>query len=161
MAGPTGAPSRLGDAARGRFFGCALNAALGSAQTTGDEDAERWTTLLARLQTTKDLTSSRLSFAQLQTLLQRVSGAMLEITGAQINLLDRLLDGTLAAAPEHDEVLGDAKSLLHVLTLPPLGETLATQTEIDDTQYERVIERADVLASGGSLSSTMLRKRQG
>ena len=132
------------------FLVVPLNAALGSAQTPGDEDAERWTTLLARLQTTKDPTSSRLSFAQVADFAAaRQWRDVLEITGAQINLLDRLLDGTLAAAPEHDEVLGDAKSLLHVLTLPPLGETLANQTEIDDTQYERVIERADVLASGG------------
>ncbi len=132
------------------FLVVPLNAALGSAQTPGDEDAEQWTTLLGQLQTTKDLASLRLSFAQVADFAAaRQWRDVLEITGAQINLLDRLLDGTLAAAPEHDQVLGDAKTLLHVLTLPPLGETSANPTQIDDTQYERVIERADVLASGG------------
>ncbi len=132
------------------FLVVPLNAILGSAQTPGDEDAEQWKTLLGQLQTTKDLASLRLSFAQVADFATaRQWRDVLEITNAQINLLDRLLDGTLAAAPEHDQVLGDAKTLLHVLTLPLLGETLANQTQIDDTQYERVIERADVLASGG------------
>ena len=132
------------------FLVVPLRAALGGAQTPGDEDAKRWTTLLRQLQTTKDLTSLRLSFALVaEFAAARQWRDVLEITGAQINLLDRLLDGTLAAAPEHDQVLGDAKTLLHILTLPPLGENLADQTQIDDTQYERVIERADVLASGG------------
>ena len=135
------------------FLVVPLNAALGTAQTTGDEDTERWATLLGRLQTTKDLASLRLSFAQVADFAAaRQWRDVLEITGAQINLLDRLLDGTLAAAPEHDQVLGDAKTLLRVLTLPPSGETLENQTQIDDVQYERVIERADVLASGGEFA---------
>jgi len=78
-----------------------------------------------------------------------------------MNLLDRLLDGTLAAAPEHDQVLGDAKTLLRVLTLPPSGERLENQTQIDDTQYERVIERADVLASGGEFALDYAEKTPG
>ena len=132
------------------FLVVPLNAVLSSAQTPVDEDAEQWTTLLGLLQTTQDLASLRLSFARVADFAAaRQWRDVLEITGAQINLLDRLLDGTLAAAPEHDQVLGDAKTLLDVLTLPPLGETLVNQTQIDDTQYERVIERADVLASGG------------
>ena len=135
------------------FMVVPLSAALGGAQTPGDEDAKRWTTLLRQLQTTKDLTSLRLSFALVaEFAAARQWRDVLEITGAQINLLDRLLDGTLAAAPEHDQVLGDAKTLLRVLTLPPSGETLENQTQIDDTQYERVIERADVLASGGEFA---------
>ena len=132
------------------FLVVPLNAALGSAQMPGDEDAEQWITLLGQLQTTKDLASLRLSFVQVADFAAaRQWRDVLEITGAQINLLDRLLDGTLAAAPEHDQVLGDAKTLLHALTLPPVGEMSANQTQINDSQYERVIERADVLASGG------------
>jgi len=132
------------------FLVVPLTTALASAQMPGDEDAEQWITLLGQLQTTKDLASLRLSFAQVANFAAaRQWRDVLEITGALINLLDRLLDGTLAAAPEHDQVLGDAKTLLHALTLPPVGEMSANQTQINDSQYERVIERADVLASGG------------
>ena len=71
----------------------------------------------------------------------------MEISGAQMNLLDRLLDGTLTTADEHFEVFDDAKKLLFGLKLPVIEAV--HESQIDDRQYERVIERADVLASGG------------
>jgi hypothetical protein len=71
-----------------------------------------------------------------------------EISESLMNMLDRLLDGTLAPSQDHLQVSRAALVLLDTLSLPQAG--LEQTSQIDDSAYERVIERADVLASGGS-----------
>ena len=77
---------------------------------------------------------------------------VMEICGAQNNLLDRLIDETLVIDRNHYQVLTDAKMLLRDLTAPRRSGMRLRPSQIDDLSYERVIERADVLASGGSLN---------
>lgn len=69
-----------------------------------------------------------------------------EVSGSLINLLDRLMDGTLPPSQHHLSVCRAAVALLETLPLPQPGQ--AEDSHIDDAAYERVIERADVLASG-------------
>lgn len=92
----------------------------------------------------------RLEFEKVRSFASRLNWSdALEISGAQINLMDRILDGTLASASEHWHVFSDAKNLLSELTLPSTQDNQSEGSQIDDAAYERVIERADVLASGG------------
>ena len=46
-------------------------------------------------------------------------------------------------------MLSDAKLLLRDLAVPQADDGPSKSSQIDDVWYERVIERADVLASGG------------
>lgn len=129
------------------FLVAPLSAALQGTDDTAEGDAAEWSKLLQQLQTTTQMEEVRASFARVAEFAAALHWRdALEISDAQMNLLDRLLDGTLTRAPEHSEVLDDAKTLLVGLQLPL---TQANETQIDDKQYERVIERADVLASGG------------
>lgn len=130
------------------FLVAPLSAALQGTDATTEVDAAVWSKLLHQLQSTTQMEELRGSFAQVAEFAATLNWRdAIEISGAQMNLLDRLLDGTLTRAPEHAEVLGDAKTLLVGLKLPVAQA--ANETQIDDKQYERVIERADVLASGG------------
>jgi len=130
-------------------FGAApLRAALASADASAEVDTAQWSALQQQLQATTQVAELRACFDQVAEFAEALKWRdVMEISGAQMNLLDRLLDGTLTTASEHFEVLGDAKTLLFGLKLPVLEA--ANETQIDDKQYERVIERADVLASGG------------
>ncbi|MAA48557.1 MAG: hypothetical protein CMP83_00175 [Gammaproteobacteria bacterium] len=130
-------------------FGAApLRAALASADASAEVDTAQWSALQQQLQATTQVAELRACFDQVAEFAEALKWRdAMEISGAQMNLLDRLLDGTLPTAPEHFEVLGDAKTLLFGLKLPVIEA--ANETQIDDKQYERVIERADVLASGG------------
>ncbi len=93
--------------------------------------------------------SLREGFAQIHSLAQLLSWAdAREISESLMNMLDRLLDGTLAPSQDHLQVSRAALVLLETLSLPQAGSEQTSQ--IDDAAYERVIERADVLASGGS-----------
>jgi hypothetical protein len=132
------------------FLVAPLSAALQGSDATAEADAAEWSKLLHQLQTTTQMQELRAAFAQIAEFAAALMWRdAIEISGAQMNLLDRLLDGTLIRAPEHVQVLGDAKTLLVGLKLPV---TQANETQIDDKQYERVIERADVLASGGEFA---------
>ena len=125
-----------------------LRAALASADASAEVDTAQWSALQQQLQATTQLAELRACFDQVAEFAEALKWRdAMEISGAQMNLLDRLLDDTFTPVPEHFEVLGDAKTLLFGLKLPVI-ET-ANETQIDDKQYERVIERADVLASGG------------
>jgi hypothetical protein len=73
-----------------------------------------------------------------------------EISESLMNMLDRLVDGTLKVNQDHRSVSQAALALLETLSLPQAGS--AQPSQIDDAAYERVIERADVLASGGSFA---------
>ena len=130
-------------------FGAApLRAALASADASAEVDTAQWSALQQQLQATTQVAELRACFDQVAEFAEALKWRdAMEISGAQMNLLDRLLDGTLTTATEHFEVLGDAKTLLFGLKLPVIEA--ANETQIDDKQYERVIERADVLASGG------------
>ena len=130
-------------------FGAApLRAALASADASAEVDTAQWSALQQQLQATTQVAELRACFDQVAEFAEALKWRdAMEISGAQMNLLDRLLDGTLTTASEHFEVLGDAKTLLFGLKLPVIEA--ANETQIDDKQYERVIERADVLASGG------------
>ena len=130
-------------------FGAApLRAALASADASAEVDTAQWSALQQQLQATTQVAELRACFDQVAEFAEALKWRdAMEISVAQMNLLDRLLDGTLTTAPEHFEVLGDAKTLLFGLKLPVIEA--ANETQIDDKQYERVIERADVLASGG------------
>lgn len=132
------------------FLVAPLSAALQDSDATAEVDAAEWSKLLHQLQTTTQMEELRAAFARVAEFAAVLNWRdAIEISGAQTNLLDRLLDGTLTKAPEHVEVFGDAKTLLVGLKLPV---TQANETQIDDKQYERVIERADVLASGGEFA---------
>ena len=94
-------------------------------------------------------------FAQLQQFASGVGWAdALEVCGAQLNLIDRIVDGTVVPGQEHEEVLVDANALLAILLPPESDGSDEGLTQIDDSAYERVIERADVLASGGEFQLT-------
>ena len=91
----------------------------------------------------------REGFSQVQGVAQLLSwGDAKEISESLMNMLDRLLDGTLKPSQDHQSVSRAALALLETLSLPQAGSEQPSQ--IDDAAYERVIERADVLASGGS-----------
>ena len=97
------------------------------------------------------LAKLRECFAQVHEFAQSLSwDDAKEISDSLMNMLDRLLDGTLAATSDHPSVAWSALVLLESLSVPKADSPQDSQ--IDDATYERVIERADVLASGGSFA---------
>ncbi len=89
----------------------------------------------------------RQCFDQVQAVADKLDWSdVREVSGSLINLLDRLMDGTLLPSQHHLSVCRAAVALLETLPLPQPGQ--AEGSYIDDAAYERVIERADVLASG-------------
>ena len=114
------------------------------------ETLGRWDRLLDDLDQTSEVADQRSGFQRVYDYGVELGwNDVIEICGAQNNLLDRLLDGTLVIALEHYRVLTDAKLLLRDLSAPEAGDGSFKSSQIDDLSYERVIERADVLASGG------------
>ncbi|NCF45229.1 MAG: hypothetical protein GWP70_10480 [Proteobacteria bacterium] len=97
-----------------------------------------------------DFSALGAQFVQLQQFASGLGWAdVLEICGALLNLVDRLVDGTVLPGQQHGEVFADANALLATLTPPESNSSDEGLSHIDDSAYERVIERADVLASGG------------
>ena len=119
------------------------------------EESEHWTQLLDDLDQTSEVADMRSGFQQVYDYAAPHNWTdVMEICGAQNNLLDRLIDETLVIDRNHYQVLTDAKMLLRDLTAPEaIGES-SRPSQIDDLSYERVIERADVLASGGEFELT-------
>ena len=114
------------------------------------EKSERWARLLDDLDYASDVADLRSGFQQVYDCGVELGWTdVIEICGAQNNLLDRLLDGTLAIDSNHYRVLSDAKLLLRDLDAPQADDGPSRPSQIVDLWYERVIERADVLASGG------------
>lgn len=102
----------------------------------------------------------RRGFARVQDLAQMLSwDDGKEVSESLMNMLDRLLDGTLEPHQDHHSVSGAALALLETLSLPQTGS--GEKSQIDDGAYERVIERADVLASGGSFDTIDLDAQEG
>ena len=115
--------------------------------------SDSWLELLNTLQQAAGLVPLRDGFVAVADFAAEAKWSdALEVASAQTNLLDRLLDATLSIHEEHWDVLRDATALLQRLRLPESGGDESTQSQIDDATYERVIERADVLASGGEFS---------
>lgn len=95
------------------------------------------------------LVNLREGFARIQSVAQSLFwDDAKEVSESLMNLLDRLLDGTLAPSQDHYRVSRAALDLLETLSLPQADS--AQPSQINDAAYEQVIERADVLASGGS-----------
>ena len=113
-------------------------------------ESERWGRLLDHLDQTSEVADLRSGFQQVYDYGAKLGWTdVMEICGSQSNLLDRLLDGTLMIDVHHYQVLSDAKLLLRDLGAPQANDGASRPSQIDDPWYERVIERADVLASGG------------
>lgn len=78
-------------------------------------------------------------------------GDGMEVAWAVENLLDRLSDGTLDLVSAHIEVVEEATALLaEIIPHAPEdpGGSIARAAQLDDAAYGRVVERADLLASG-------------
>ena len=119
------------------------------------EKSEHWTQLLDDLDQTSEVADMRGVFQRVYDYAATHNWTdVVEICGAQNNLLDRLIDGTLEIDRDHYQVLTDAKMLLRDLTAPTANGDAPRPSQIDDLSYERVIERADVLASGGEFDLT-------
>ena len=115
------------------------------------ETSEQWGQLLDDLDQTREVADLRKAFQRVHDYGAKLGWTdVIDICGAQSNLLDRLLDGTLVIDLNHHQVLSDAKLLLRDLVAPKGDDSSSRPSQIDDSWYERVIERADVLASGGA-----------
>lgn len=128
----------------------ALTSLLIELDAQPSEKSERWDRLLDDLDQTSEVADLRRGFQGVYDYGVELGWAdVIEICGAQNNLLDRLLDETLVIDLEYYEVFSDAKLLLRELSAPQAGDGSSKPSQIDDLSYERVIERADVMASGG------------
>tara|TARA_B100000900_G_scaffold214291_1_gene181484 strand:- start:475 stop:1239 length:765 start_codon:yes stop_codon:yes gene_type:complete len=72
---------------------------------------------------------------------------IMELSWATANMLDRLIDGTLGLTAEFQDVVDRAAKLLMV------AYVFQIWTAEDEAEYATTIEDADILASGGNLSS--------
>jgi chemotaxis protein histidine kinase CheA len=76
-----------------------------------------------------------------------------EVAWALENMLDRLVDGTLAVNGDFHKVATAAMNFLVTLSdkLSRISAGAAVSSFIDDYIYAEIIESADILASGGDL----------
>ena len=81
-------------------------------------------------------------------------GDVIEVTWAIENMLDRLVDGTLAVSADFHFVADAAINFLVTLSdkLRQIAAGSGVSSFIDDYIYAEIIESADILASGGDLS---------
>ena len=82
-------------------------------------------------------------------------GDVTEVTWAIENMLDRLVDGTLAVNVDFHFVANAAINFLVTLSekLREISAGSSVSSFIDDYIYAEIIESADILASGGDLGS--------
>ena len=82
-------------------------------------------------------------------------GDVTEVTWAIENMLDRLVDGTLAVNVAFHFVANAAINFLVTLSekLREISASSSVSSFIDDYIYAEIIESADILASGGDLGS--------
>ena len=82
-------------------------------------------------------------------------GDVTEVTWAIENMLDRLVDGTLAVSIDFHFVANAAINFLVTLSekLREISAGSSVSSFIDDYIYAEIIESADILASGGDLGS--------
>lgn len=80
-------------------------------------------------------------------------GDVIEVTWAIENMLDRLVDGTLAVSADFHVVTNTAINFLVTLSdkLRQISAGSGVSSFIDDYIYAEIIESADILASGGDL----------
>jgi chemotaxis protein histidine kinase CheA len=78
-----------------------------------------------------------------------------EVAWAIENMLDRLVDGTLKARGDFHAVSSSALNFFSTLSdrLSEIGGGEGASSFIDDYIYSEIIESADILASGGDLTS--------